>query len=99
MVGKTHNMAVDVAELRDNIANFDDFFRPIRNYFYWEPHCYNIPLCWSMRSVFDTLDGVDTMTDDIQELCPDWIELDALMPQMLETDAAEDRDDEDDARP
>ncbi len=37
-------MTVDIAELRDYIANFDDFFRPIRNYFYWEPHCYNIPL-------------------------------------------------------
>ena len=44
-------------ELRDKIANFDDFFRPLRNYFYWEPHCYNIPICWSMRSIFDTLDG------------------------------------------
>ena len=22
--------------LRDNIANFDDFFRPLRSYFYWE---------------------------------------------------------------
>ena len=33
------------------IANFDDFFRPIRNYFYWEPHCYNIPICWALRSI------------------------------------------------
>ena len=45
MVGKMKNMTVDVAELRDDIANFDDFFRPIRNYFYWEPHCYDIPVC------------------------------------------------------
>ena len=66
MVAKTRDMTVDIAELRDNIANFDDFFRPIRNYFYWEPHCYDIPVCWSIRSVFDTLDGIDTMTDDIQ---------------------------------
>ena len=43
MVEKTKNMAVDIGEVRDNIADFDDFFRPIRNYFYWEPHCYNIP--------------------------------------------------------
>ena len=57
---KIKNMAVDIAELRDNIANFDDFFRPIRNYFYWEPHCYDIPVCWSIRSIFDTLDGIDT---------------------------------------
>ena len=38
-------MAVDMHELRDHIADFDDFFRPIRNYLYWEPHCYDIPLC------------------------------------------------------
>ena len=43
MVGKTRNMAVDVAELRDHISDFDDFFRPIRNYFYWEPHCLRHP--------------------------------------------------------
>ncbi len=34
-------------ELRDHIADFEDFWRPIRNYFYWEPHCYDIPLCFS----------------------------------------------------
>ena len=52
-------MVVDIDALRDNIANFDDFFRPIRNYFYWEPHCYDIPVCWAIRSVFDTLDGIN----------------------------------------
>jgi RND superfamily putative drug exporter len=83
MVGKMKDMTVDVAELRDNIANFDDFFRPLRNYFYWEPHCYNIPICWSIRSIFDTLDGIDTMTDDIQNLIPDMERLDQLMPQMV----------------
>ena len=83
MVAKTRNMTVDIAELRDYIANFDDFFRPIRNYFYWEPHCYNINLCWSMRSVFDTIDGVDTTTQAVQDLLPDLERLDALMPQLL----------------
>jgi RND superfamily putative drug exporter len=43
MVGKMHGMVVDITELRDHIADFDDFFRPLRNYFYWEPHCYDIP--------------------------------------------------------
>jgi RND superfamily putative drug exporter len=83
MVAKTKDMAVDIAELRDRIADFDDFFRPLRNYFYWEPHCYNIPVCWSLRSVFDTLDGIDTMTDDIQQLVPDLERLDSLMPQLV----------------
>ena len=83
MVEKTRNMTLDIAQLRDYIANFDDFFRPIRSYFYWEPHCYNINLCWSMRSVFDTIDGVDTTTKDVQELLPDLERLDSLMPQLL----------------
>ena len=85
MVGKTSDMAVDVAELRDHIADFDDFFRPLRNYLYWEPHCYDIPICWSMRSTFDALDGVDTMTDTFQSLLPDLNRLDSLMPQMIAT--------------
>ncbi|MDX1873143.1 MMPL family transporter [Mycolicibacterium sp. 120266] len=83
MVTKMKNMTLDVAELRDHIADFDDFFRPIRNYLYWEPHCYDIPSCWAIRSIFDTLDGIDTMTDDIQQLMPDMERLDTLMPQMV----------------
>ena len=83
MVVKMKAMTLDIAELRDNISNFDDFFRPIRNYFYWEPHCYDIPGCWALRSIFDTLDGIDTMTDDIQAIIPDMERLDTLMPQMV----------------
>ncbi|MDT5291491.1 MAG: putative drug exporter of the superfamily, partial [Mycobacterium sp.] len=83
MVSIMKNTTIDLAELRDHISDFDDFFRPIRNYFYWEPHCYDIPVCVSIRSIFDTLDGVDTMTDDIQALMPDLEHLDALMPQLV----------------
>ncbi|CAN5853721.1 MMPL family transporter [soil metagenome] len=84
MVTKTADTAVDIAELRDHIADFDDFLRPIRNYLYWEPHCYNIPVCNALRSTFDTLDGIDTTTDDFYELLPDLQRLDVLMPQMVE---------------
>ena len=70
-------------DLRDSIANFDDFFRPIRNYFYWEPHCFDIPVCFALRSVFDSIDGVDTLTDAIQVLLPLMERLDTLMPQLV----------------
>ncbi len=83
MVQQMHGMVVDIQELRDHIADFDDFFRPIRNYLYWEPHCFDIPVCWSIRSIFDTLDGIDTMTDDIQGLMPLMDRLDTLMPQLV----------------
>jgi RND superfamily putative drug exporter len=83
MVDRMHGMVADIGEMRDHIADFDDFFRPLRNYFYWEPHCFDIPVCWAIRSVFDTLDGIDTMSDDIQNLMPDLDHMDALMPQLL----------------
>lgn len=83
MVTNMDQMAAHVSEMRDSISDFDDFFRPIRNYLYWEPHCFNIPLCWAMRSVFDTLDGINTMTDDVEKMLPDMHRLNELMPQML----------------
>jgi RND superfamily putative drug exporter len=83
MVEKTKQMSVDIAEVRDNIADFDDFLRPIRNYFYWEPHCYDIPVCHSLRAIFDTLDGIDVLTDDVQQLVPLLERLDTLMPQLV----------------
>jgi putative drug exporter of the RND superfamily len=83
MVEKMKKTSTDVAQLRDHMADFDDFFRPLRNYFYWEPHCFDIPVCWAIRSVFDALDGIATMTDDIQDLVPDMERLADLMPQMV----------------
>ncbi len=83
MVEKTKQMSIDIGEVRDNIADFDDFFRPIRSYLYWEPHCYDIPVCHSLRAIFDTLDGIDVLTDDVQQLVPLLERLDTLMPQLV----------------
>ena len=83
MVVQMRGMVGDMKDLRDSIANFDDFFRPIRNYFYWEPHCYDIPVCFALRSIFDSIDGVDTLTDAIQTLLPLMERLDTLMPQLV----------------
>jgi RND superfamily putative drug exporter len=83
MVGKTHDMVDTTKQLRDDIANFDDFFRPLRNYFYWEPHCYDIPICQSLRSIFDALDGIDALTDKLDSLTTDLDKMDQLLPQML----------------
>lgn len=83
MVKSTHEMQEITSELRDHIADFDDFFRPIRNYLYWEPHCFDIPLCWTVRSVFDVLDGVDGLTDKLKELVGNLDQIDVIMPQLL----------------
>jgi RND superfamily putative drug exporter len=78
----THDIQDTTAELRDHIADFEDFFRPLRNYFYWEPHCYDIPICFALRSIFDTLDGVDALNDKLKELVKFTDELDVITPQL-----------------
>lgn len=83
MVATTHEMQEVTNQLRDHIADFEDFWRPIRNYLYWEPHCVNIPLCHSVRSIFDALDGVSTLTDTLRDLVGDLDQLNILLPQML----------------
>ncbi|MEW5808238.1 MAG: MMPL family transporter [Actinomycetota bacterium] len=70
-------------ELRDKIANFDDFLRPIRNYFYWEPHCYDIPACYALRSIFDALDGIDQLSDLLAETTISLDKINALQPKLL----------------
>ncbi|KUH75825.1 hypothetical protein AU184_15465 [Mycolicibacterium novocastrense] len=83
MVATTHELEDVTNELRDSIANFDDFFRPIRNYLYWEPHCFNIPICWSLRTLFDALDGVDEVTVKMRDLVKNLDQLNLLLPRML----------------
>jgi putative drug exporter of the RND superfamily len=79
----TKELQVDIEELRDHVADFDDFWRPIRNYFYWEPHCFDIPICWSLRAIFDSIDEIDKLPDDTRKLTANLEHLDALMPQMV----------------
>ncbi|WP_297725856.1 RND family transporter [Mycobacterium sp.] len=83
IVSKTKELSVITDKLRDNIADFDDVWRPIRSYFYWERHCYDIPICWSLRSIFDATDGVDLVSEKIHQLIPDLDQIDVLFPQLL----------------
>ncbi|OBI81550.1 RND family transporter [Mycobacterium sp. 1245805.9] len=83
IIGETKGMTAITDELRDHIADFDDFWRPIRSYFHWERHCYGIPVCWSIRSMFDALDGVDQISGQLHLLVADMNKLDVLLPQMI----------------
>ena len=74
---------VTARDLRDKIANFDDFLRPIRSYFYWESHCAAIPACAAVRSIFDALDGLDDLTDELGDVSGSITKLDALQPKLL----------------
>jgi RND superfamily putative drug exporter len=90
MAGTTHHMVGDLAEakatadeLRDRLADFDDFARPLHSYVFAEIHCYNIPICAAVRSLFDALDTSDKFSDDIQALVTDVNNIDAILPRML----------------
>ncbi len=72
-----------VDEVEDYVTNFDDFFRPIRSYFYWERHCYDIPLCWSLKSIFELFDGLDGLHDKLHEMIKSAVKLDELAQQLL----------------
>ncbi|CQD18221.1 mmpL4_6 [Mycobacterium lentiflavum] len=83
MTGDMHVLQGDIEGVRQHVADFEDTWRPIRSYFYWEKHCFDIPVCWSLRSIFDTLDDIDLMADDIGKTTKDIDKLDTLMPQLL----------------
>ncbi len=78
----TNEMAAIVDELRDHISDFEDFWRPIRAYLVWERHCYDIPICWSLRQIFDSTDLVDEESDKLHDVLRDANKLDALLPQI-----------------
>ena len=83
MTGVMHDMQTTLDEMRDHLADFDDFARPLRNYLYWEQNCFNIPACWATRSVFESIDGIDTFSQNMRALIQDMNNFDAIMPQML----------------
>ncbi|MFN6551261.1 RND family transporter [Mycolicibacterium septicum] len=86
----THNtveVTGETAELTDDlmatVSNFDDFFRPIRNYLYWEGHCYDIPICFAIRSVFDALDSTDQLSLQMHKLLDNLVKVDGLQAQLV----------------
>ncbi len=83
LAGTSHDLSAITNELRDSLADFDDFWRPIRSYFYWEKHCFDVPLCWSFRSLFDSLDNVDKLSENLQTMVNELDHVDTLMPQIL----------------
>jgi RND superfamily putative drug exporter len=79
-LGVTKEMTAIVDQLDQYVADFEYFFRPIRSYFYWEKHCSDIPICWSLRSAFDSIDGVDEENEIMHGVVKDLEKLDVLMP-------------------
>ncbi|MBS4730252.1 MMPL family transporter [Mycobacterium sp. SM1] len=78
-----HDTIAIINELRDEIANFDDFFRPIRSYFYWEKHCYDIPACSVFRDLFNAIDGIDQLSEIFTKLTASLDKLDAGQQKLV----------------
>ena len=92
-----NTMKATLDQMRDRVADFDDAVRPIRNYFYWEPHCLNITVCEGIRAAFDATDGVSQFSDNMAALQTDMTamidgmdrmvsgmgDMNALFPQMV----------------
>ena len=90
MSDELHNTVITVEnlqrvteEMNSEISNLDDFFRPIKSYFYWERHCFDIPLCCAFRSVFDTLDHIDKLASDITDAKTSLEAIDRVLPQII----------------
>jgi putative drug exporter of the RND superfamily len=69
-------------DARDHLADYDDVFRPMRSYFYWEKHCFDIPLCWGFRSLIETVDSVDELTDEFENEVRGLAIIDTVTPQI-----------------
>ena len=80
---KFHETLAIINEVRDKLANFDDFFRPLHSYFYWEKHCYDIPICFALRNTFESIDSIDELTEKFGDLTASLDKLDALQPQLV----------------
>ena len=82
-VGLTIELQALVDKVEDHVSDVDDFLRPIRSYFYWEKHCYDIPVCWALRSIFEILDGLDSLHDKLHVIVQSAVKLDGLSAQLL----------------
>jgi RND superfamily putative drug exporter len=82
MADKMKNTSQDIGDVRDHLADFDDFFRPMRNYFYWDR---TAPTSRSAGrwSIFESMDGISTMSDDFEDLVPDMQRMAQLMPKLV----------------
>ncbi|MEB3033668.1 MMPL/RND family transporter [[Mycobacterium] nativiensis] len=70
-------------QMDEEISNLDDFLMPLRSYFYWEPHCFDIPICWAFRSTWDMMDNVDKLAENIKDAVGSLEVVDSLLPQLV----------------
>jgi RND superfamily putative drug exporter len=77
-------MSATVDALRDSYADFDDVWRPLRSYFYWEKHCFDIPICQSFRGLFDATDKFDGLAQGLEKNLQAALIQDRVTPQLVQ---------------
>jgi putative drug exporter of the RND superfamily len=81
MVGVTKESVAVTKQLRDHIANVEEFWRPIRSTYAQQGDCLDI--CQAMRSAFASVDDLDLLTDKLDSLSKDFSSMDQVTPQLL----------------
>ncbi|MGH3560875.1 MAG: MMPL family transporter, partial [Mycobacterium sp.] len=84
LAGVTDDTTKVADELRDHIADTLDFFRAFESYFHWEPHCFDIPICWALRSTFEATETTDKLAEQLHLLSNDTTRLDEVLPKVVE---------------
>ncbi|WJR34805.1 RND family transporter [Mycobacteroides immunogenum] len=77
------DLKASMDKMRDNLANVDDFFRPLRNYFYWDRHCFDIPICYALRSLNESVDNIDESTEGLAKMVDGLVIVDSVTPQLV----------------
>ncbi|UQX09669.1 MMPL/RND family transporter [Candidatus Mycobacterium methanotrophicum] len=83
MVGVTKETEAIAAEVRQNIDNVNTTLRPLRGYFDADPNCDNVQICSAIKSVYQSMGGVDKLSDKLSDLVKDLDSTDAALPQLL----------------
>ena len=55
----------------------------MRIFFYWEPHCYCIPTFFALRTLYDFIDNVDSITDELGNTVKGISIIDTVTPQII----------------
>jgi RND superfamily putative drug exporter len=48
-----------------------------------QPHCFDIPVCAALRSIFDALDRIDALSDRFGKVTASLDKLNTLQPQLM----------------
>lgn len=74
-----------VQEIQYDISELDDTLRTVRNYFYSEEHCFNIPICSVFRNAFDSLDSIDQTNEKMAAMIANIGQIDPLITEIITT--------------